>query len=160
MAGKQHHYQVQVAWTGNVGFGTRSYRDYSRDHEIRAASKPFIPGSSDANFRGDAARWNPEELLVASLSACHKLWYLHLCAVGGVVVTAYLDNAEGVMLEAEDGSGRFVGLTLRPHVRLGAGSDPARATALHHDAHEMCFVANSVNFPVSIEPTFEVEAGV
>jgi organic hydroperoxide reductase OsmC/OhrA len=154
---KQHHYRAVVAWTGDKAFGTRSYRDYGRDHEIRAEGKPYIPGSSDPNFRGDATRWNPEELLVASVSACHKLWYLHLCSVAGVVVTAYEDHAEGEMLESEDGGGRFTSVTLRPKARLAAGSDPARAAALHHDAHEKCFIANSVNFPITVEPTFEIE---
>jgi organic hydroperoxide reductase OsmC/OhrA len=153
---KQHHYSTVVVWTGNKGVGTRGYRDFGRDHEIRAEGKPSIPGSSDPSFRGDGARWNPEELLVASVSACHKLWYLHLCSVGGVVVTGYEDHAEGVMLETEDGGGRFSSVTLRPRVRLAAGSDPARAAILHHDAHEKCFVANSVNFPIAVEPVFEV----
>ena len=157
MTGKTHLYGVNVLWTGDRGVGTRGYRDYSREHQIRAPSKPYIPGSSDANFRGDAARWNPEELLVASVSACHKLWYLHLCAVGGVVVMAYEDNAEGVMREDEDGGGRFTSVTLRPHARLAAGSDPVRAAALHHDAHAKCFIANSVNFPITVEPSFGVE---
>jgi len=154
---KQHLYRADVVWTGNSGAGTRGYRDYGREYEVRADGKPAIPGSSDANFQGDAARWNPEELLVASLSACHKLWFLHLCSVGGVVVTAYEDHAEGVMVETEDGGGHFTAVTLRPHARLAAGSDPARAAALHHDANAKCFVANSVNFPVAIEPTFDVE---
>jgi organic hydroperoxide reductase OsmC/OhrA len=157
MSGRDHLYRVEVVWTGNHGLGTRGYRDYGREYEVRAASKPAIPGSSDPNFRGDAARWNPEELLVGSLSACHKLWFLHLCAVGGVVVMAYEDSAEGVMAETEDGGGHFTSVTLRPHARLAAGSDPERAEQLHHRAHEKCFVANSVNFPITVEPTFEVE---
>ena len=157
MSGKQHTYRADIVWTGNRGVGTRGYRDYGREHEIRSGGKPAISGSSDPKFRGDAARWNPEELLVGSLSACHQLWYLHLCSAGGVVVTAYEDRAEGVMIETEDGGGHFASVTLRPHARLAAGSDPVRAAALHHDAHEMCFVANSVNFPVAVEPTFEVE---
>ena len=157
MSGKQHTYRAHVVWTGDRGVGTRGYRDYGRDHEIRAGAKPAIPGSSDPNFRGDATRWNPEELLVGSLSACHQLWFLHLCSVGGIVVTAYEDRAEGVMVEAEDGGGRFTGVTLRPRARLAAGSDTERAEALHHDAHEKCFIANSVNFPVAVEPIFEVE---
>jgi organic hydroperoxide reductase OsmC/OhrA len=160
MTGKQHLYRVDVVWTGDRGVGTRGYKDYGRDYEVRAGAKPPIPGSSDANFRGDAARWNPEDLLVASISACHKLWYLHLCSVGGVVVTAYRDRAEGVMIETEDGGGHFASVTLRPHAKLAAGSDPARAAALHHDAHAKCFVANSVNFPIAVQPTFEVETAV
>jgi organic hydroperoxide reductase OsmC/OhrA len=157
MSAKQHTYRADLDWSGDRGVGTRSYRDYGREHEIRAGAKPVILGSSDANFRGDAARWNPEELLVGSISACHQLWYLHLCAVGGVVVMAYEDSAEGVMREDEDGGGRFTSVTLRPHARLAAGSNPVRAAALHHDAHAKCFIANSVNFPITVEPTFEVE---
>ncbi|HEX4182463.1 MAG TPA: OsmC family protein [Caulobacteraceae bacterium] len=159
MPEKRHHYRAQVLWTGNHGVGTRGYREYGRDHEILGPAKPAIPGSSDPAFRGDATRWNPEELLVGSLSACHQLWYLHLCAEAGVVVTAYEDQAEGEMLETADGGGRFTTVTLRPHARLAPGSDTALAASLHHKAHAKCFLANSVNFEVSVEPTFEVEGG-
>jgi organic hydroperoxide reductase OsmC/OhrA len=158
MAGREHHYRTQVTWTGNRGVGTCGYRDYGRDHETTSGDKPMIAGSSDPNFRGDAARWNPEDLLVASLSACHQLWYLHLCSAAGIVVTAYEDKAEGVMTEGADGGGRFVSATLRPHARLAAGSDAERAAGLHHEAHEKCFIANSVNFPVAVEASFEVES--
>lgn len=151
MSGHRHDYSVTIRWTGNRGTGTSGYRDYSRDHAIAADGKTDIPGSADPAFRGDAARWNPEDLLVASVSACHKLWYLHLCAVNGIVVTAYEDHAEGVMETEEDGSGRFVEVTLRPRVEISAG-DRELAEKLHHDAHEKCFIANSVNFPVRCEP--------
>ena len=150
---KTHRYQVTVEWTGNTGTGTASYRSYERRHEISAGpSKPPIPGSSDPSFRGDPARWNPEELLVASLSACHKLWYLHLCAISGIVVTAYIDHAEGEMLEQADGSGRFVRVALRPRVTVAPESDLAKARELHDRAHAMCFIASSVNFAVGHEP--------
>ena len=117
-----------------------------------ADGKPAIAGSSDPSFRGDPSCYNPEELLVASLSACHMLWYLGLCANGGVVVTRYVDRAEGMMMEGADGSGRFTRVVLRPDVTLAAGSDVARAEALHHEAHAKCFIANSVNFPVEHAP--------
>jgi organic hydroperoxide reductase OsmC/OhrA len=153
---KTHHYVVTVEWTGNTGTGTSGYRGYERRHEIRGADrKPPIPGSSDAAFRGDAARWNPEELLVAALAACHKLWYLHLCADAGIAVVAYVDRAEGIMTEDADGSGRFERVTLRPTITLAPGSDAEKARALHDDAQRKCFVANSVNFPVGHEPTIE-----
>src|ERR1700749_5182794 len=113
---KQHTYQIRVDWTGNDGEGTKTYKGYRRDHTVTAASKPEIPASSDPCFRGDAARYNPEELLVASLSSCHMLWYLHLCAEAGVVVTGYTDNAAGVMTETANGGGRFTGVTLKPEV--------------------------------------------
>ena len=156
MAGKQHRYRVDLKWTGNKGSGTSGYTAYERSHELRTGSKPMLPGSSDPGFRGDASRWNPEELLVASLSACHQLWYLHLCAVNRIIVTAYEDAAEGVMAEEADGAGQFVSVTLRPRVTITAGSDPAKAQSLHHEASEKCFVARSMNFPVGHEPTVVV----
>ena len=154
MSGKEHHYTVAVEWTGNTGAGTAGYRAYERRHEITApgTTKPGIPGSSDPHFRGDPARWNPEELLVAALSACHKLSYLHLCAVAGVVVTSYSDRAEGVMVEDASGGGRFRRVVLRPVVTVAPGSDVAKAHALHERAHACCFIASSVNFPVEHEP--------
>jgi len=146
-----HHYRVDVEWTGNRGSGTDGYRNYSRDHVIRVAGKPELAGSSDPTFRGDAARHNPEDMLVAALSACHMLSYLHMATVAGVVVTAYTDAAEGSMVTEGDG-GRFVEVVLRPTVTISATSDPARAEAAHETAHHACFIANSVNFPVRCEP--------
>jgi organic hydroperoxide reductase OsmC/OhrA len=155
MAAKQHVYRAQIAWIGNLGEGTRSYRAYSRDHRISAPGKALIAGGADPAFRGDASRWNPDELLVAAAAACHQLWYLHLCAVAGVVVETYEDEAEGAMVEEADGGGRFVRVTLRPRIGLAPGADLALARRLHADAHKKCFVANSVNFPILIEPVFE-----
>jgi organic hydroperoxide reductase OsmC/OhrA len=150
---KTHRYAVTVEWTGNTGTGTSGYRSYERQHEISAGTeKPLIPGSSDPAFRGDPARWNPEELLVAALSACHKLWYLHLCAEAGIIVLAYVDHAEGVMQETTDGSGHFERVVLRPQLTVASGSDMARARELHDAAHAKCFIARSVNFPVQHEP--------
>lgn len=151
-----HAYHVQVTWTGNVGEGTSSYRAYTRAHEITAAGKPVIPGSSDPAFRGDRSRYNPEELLVAALAACHMLWYLHLAAEAGVVVTAYADDARGVMLETATGGGHFTSVTLLPTVTIQPNADATLAAQLHVRAHELCFIANSVNFPVTCEPTIVV----
>jgi organic hydroperoxide reductase OsmC/OhrA len=150
---RRHTYTVTVTWTGNTGKGTSGYRDYQRSHEIASSAKPTIYGSSDPTFRGDAGRWSPEELLVASLSACHKLWYLHLCADAGVVVDAYIDEATGVMEESTGGSGQFVQVILKPKVSLAPGSDLDKALSLHHAAHAQCFIARSVNFPVLCEPS-------
>ena len=149
---REHRYNVTVKWTGNTGTGTSGYRDYARAHEISAEGKPMIAASSDPVFRGDRARWNPEELLVAALSGCHQLSYLHLCAVAGIVVVDYVDHAEGVMAETPDGAGQFTRVTLRPKVTVAAGSDVAKAKELHHEAHAKCFIARSVNFPVENEP--------
>ena len=155
---REHRYTATVRWTGNTGGGTTAYRAYKRDHSIEADGKPTIPGSSDPLFRGDKARWNPEELIVASLSACHQLWYLHLCADAGVVVTAYVDNAEGILAEEAGGAGQFTRAVLRPKATITPGSDRKLALSLHEKAHAMCYIARSVRFPVECEPTVEIEA--
>ena len=154
--GREHRYSVTVTWTGNTGTGTSGYRSYERRHEIAAEGKPAIGASSDPVFRGDRTRWNPEELLVAALSSCHQLSYLHLCADAGIVVVEYVDHAEGVMVETPDGSAQFARVVLRPKVTISAG-DAAKAKELHHEAHAKCFIARSVNFPVENEP--EIAAG-
>jgi len=154
---KEHSYSATIQWTGNLGTGTSTYTGYSRSHEIKNEGKPVIPASSDPVFRGDAARYNPEELLVASLSACHMLWYLHLCAVSGIVVTEYVDRATGKLAETEDGGGHFIEVVLHPAVFVKSGADLVLAEKLHEKAHHLCFIANSMNFPVRCEPTFPTE---
>jgi organic hydroperoxide reductase OsmC/OhrA len=151
---KTHTYSTFVHWTSAGGEGTTNYRSYSRNHTIGAAGKPEIAASSDPSFRGDAARYNPEELLVASLSSCHMLWYLHLCAVNGITVIDYRDHASGAM-EESDGSGLFVEVELRPIVTIRGANGRARALELHHEAHQRCFIARSVNFPVKIAPMIQ-----
>jgi organic hydroperoxide reductase OsmC/OhrA len=151
--GKVHHYKASITWQGNTGVGTQDYRSYSRNHEISTQGKPTIPGSSDPSFRGDQSRYTPEDFLVASLSSCHMLWYLHLCAVNGVVVVDYFDDAEGEMEENPDGSGQFTKVILNPRVTVADSSMFSKAQALHEDAHKMCFIARSVNFPVLHQPS-------
>ncbi len=150
-------YEVVVRWTGNRGSGTSGYRTYARDHMIEAGAKPAILGSSDPAFRGDAHRWNPEDMLVAALAACHQLWYLHLCSENGVVVSAYEDRASGIMLNDRTAGGRFVQAVLRPRVTVRPGGDEALALRLHAEAHARCFIANSLSFPVEIQPIVELE---
>ena len=156
MADKTHHYQIALEWTGDRGSGTSRYDTYDRAHVLSAPGKPDIPGSSDPSFSGDAARWNPEELLLASLSACHQLWYLHLCAMNKVTVVGYRDQPTGEMTEHPDGSGEFVRVVLRPEVTITAASDPDKAMHLHHQASSLCFIARSVNFPVEHQPSVSV----
>ena len=157
---KEHHYTTQLRWTGNRGEGTSNYRAYDRDHVLSATGKPEIPGSSDPSFRGNPQRYNPEELLVASLSSCHMLWYLHLCAVNGVVVVDYEDSASGVMQETSDGGGHFTVVVLRPVITVTDAGMTAKAQALHHEANKLCFIANSVRFPVRHEPVVRVRGAV
>lgn len=150
---KVHRYEITTSWTGNLGTGTSQYRAYSRNHEISGAAKSApILGSSDPVFRGDPSRYNPEDLLVGALSACHMLWVLHLCADAGIVVTEYSDQAVGEMVEHPDGSGEFTLVTLHPHMTITDASRIEDAIAVHHQAHKVCALARSVNFPVQHEP--------
>lgn len=156
MLHNEHVYTVTTTWTGNRGSGTSGYREYGRDHDIEGPGKnTVIRGSSTPVFRGDKTRYNPEDLLIGSLSACHMLWLLHLCADSGIAVTAYRDEASGTMHVNADGSGEFTDVVLRPVVRIADASRAADLPALHHRAHERCFIARSVNFPVRCEPRTE-----
>jgi organic hydroperoxide reductase OsmC/OhrA len=150
--GPLHQYHATTTWIGNRGSGTSDYKSYDRNHDIAIAGKQTLTCSSDPQFRGDKTRHNPEELLVASISSCHMLWYLHLCAVNGVIVTDYTDRASGSMKENKDGSGQFTEITLQPRVVVEHESMIEKANALHHDANTMCFIARSVNFPVHHKP--------
>ena len=150
---RTHSYTTLVTWTGNKGTGTSSYRDYARDHDVAAEGRAVILGSSEPLFRGDPTRWNPELLLVAALSQCHMLWYLHLAAEAKVVVTGYVDDAVGTLVEEPGGAGRFSEVTLRPRVTVTSAEMVSTAQSLHTRANEMCFIALSVNFPVHHEPT-------
>jgi organic hydroperoxide reductase OsmC/OhrA len=149
---RDHRYTTTLVWTGNAGSGTSGYRDYRRTHVIDADGRPELAMSSDPAFLGDPARWNPELLLLAAISSCHQLWYLHLCARAGVVVLAYEDTAEGIMTEDDTGAGRFTAVTLRPRVTIDAASSPEAALALHEQAGRMCFIARSLNVPVHHHP--------
>jgi organic hydroperoxide reductase OsmC/OhrA len=151
MAG-QHNYTVLVQWTGNNGFGTTGYTTYERSHTISVDNKPTLLASSDPAFRGDKNKYNPEELLVASLSSCHMLWYLHLCAEAGVVVLEYEDNATGTLMEDKANGGRFSEVVLHPIVTVEESFMIPKAIALHENANRLCFIANSVNFLVSHQP--------
>lgn len=143
----EHRYGVSLEWTGNRGTGTQTYRGYGRDHVLRSPGLPDLPGTADPTFHGDRDRWNPEQLLLSALTQCHMLSYLHVAVKNGISVISYEDNAEGTLRLNRDGSGEFTSVLLRPRVRIGTG-DPALASALHDEAHRLCFIARSVNFPV------------
>lgn len=153
---KQHHYTTSINWTGNKGTGTSRYDNYERSHTLSIGNKPDLLCSSDIPFRGDGTKHNPEDMLVASLSSCHMLWYLHLCADAGVIVTNYTDNATGVMVEDANG-GHFTEVTLHPKVTVTDAAMIEKANELHDIAHKKCFIANSCNFPVKHEPTAVAE---
>ncbi len=152
----QHNYNLTVKWTGNKGTGTSNYKAFERSHTIIVNNKVELLGSSDPAFRGDKTKHNPEELLVASLSSCHMLWYLHLCAEAGVIVVDYVDNATGIMMETSNGGRHFTEVTLNPIVIVTENSMVEKANELHKKANELCFIANSVNFPVLHKPTYKI----
>tara|TARA_R110002096_G_scaffold428478_4_gene640220 strand:- start:5961 stop:6440 length:480 start_codon:yes stop_codon:yes gene_type:complete len=145
---KNHHYSASINWTGNKGSGTSSYRDYERSYDIAIEGKPVIKASSDPAFLGDETKHNPEDLFLASISSCHMLWFLHLCAQAGVIVSSYHDEATGTMEEEKDGKGRFVEVVLAPKVEVEHEEMIEKANALHKKANEMCFIANSCNFKI------------
>ncbi|MGV3588418.1 MAG: OsmC family protein [Adhaeribacter sp.] len=151
----QHLYKATINWTGNKGEGTAGYKAYDRSHTISVENKQDISASSDPAFRGDKTRYNPEELLVSSLAACHMLWYLHLCAEAGIVVMDYVDTATGTMVETPDGGGHFTEVTLNPVITVTETWMIAKADALHQTANKRCFIASSVNFPIYHKPSYK-----
>jgi len=147
-----HTYRLQLHWDGSFKESTASYTSYTRNHTIKAEGKPNLLGSSDPHFRGDIERYNPEELFLSSISSCHMLWYLHLCTDQKILVTSYTDQPEGKMETEGDGSGRFSKVVLRPEIIISSKSNLQKAHALHEQAHKMCFIANSCNFPITCKP--------
>lgn len=152
---KEHQYHTALRWTGNTGKGTETYRGYERAHIISAQGKTDIACSSDPSFRGDRTKYNPEELFLASLSSCHMLWFLHLSSDAGVIVQEYTDSAKGIMIEYEDGNGRFKEVILQPHVKVKEEWMMEKVNELHDKAHQFCFISNSCNFPVRHESVCE-----
>lgn len=153
---KLHQYKIKVTWTGNLGTGTSKYDQYSRDHIISAKGKSDLLGSADPVFRGDASKYNPEEMLLSALSTCHMLWYFHFCSDNGIVVTEYVDEPEGVMEEVTTGGGKFQEVILKPTITITDASKIKLAIKLHQEANKKCFIANSVNFPVHHLPIIQI----
>ncbi len=154
---KVHQYQSNLTWTGNKGSGTMDYRSYDRSFSIAIPDKPELLGSSDSAFLGDKTKHNPEDLLISSISSCHMLWFLHLCAEAGITVLDYRDAATGTMAENTDGSGRFTEVVLHPVVLISDESQVEQANKLHEQANKMCFIANSCNFPIRHQPSCSAE---
>lgn len=148
----QHNYAVSITWTGNKGTGTSGYTEYGRDFTLSADGKAALACSADVPFRGDGSKYNPEDMLLASISSCHMLWFFHLCADAGIVVTEYTDHATGVMVMVPETGGHFSEATLHPVVTVADAAMVDKANSLHAAAHKKCFISNSVNFPIGIEP--------
>ncbi|WP_144282377.1 OsmC family protein [Chryseobacterium echinoideorum] len=149
---KNHQYKSKIIWTGNTGESTKNYRSYQRNYTISIDGKADILGSSDPAFLGNPELHNPEDLLLASVSSCHLLGYLHLCSVNKILVLEYEDFAEGTMIEKENGSGKFSEITLKPRIVVSEKEMIEKAVELHQKANEYCFIANSLNFEVKHHP--------
>jgi organic hydroperoxide reductase OsmC/OhrA len=149
----EHHYELRLLWKGDH---TRNYEDYTREHSISIEGKPVIIASADQHFRGDPALLNPEDLLLAALSACHLLTYLALCARARIDVKSYSDQASGTLRLTPDGSGEFTEVVLRPKVFVADQSMVQKAEHFHREVHKYCFIARSVNFPVRCDPEVTV----
>ncbi|MFD1631037.1 OsmC family protein [Pseudopedobacter beijingensis] len=145
---RKHHYKSKTIWTGNSGQGTKSYNSYERTYKIAIPGKVDITGSSDPAFRGNKEFHNPEEMLLAAVSSCHMLWYLHLCADAGITVVAYEDEAEATLIEEDNGSGKFSEINIRPLVTIKESDKAELAHALHEKANSYCFIANSLNIKI------------
>jgi len=144
------HYNARLVWSGGALGPTKSVESYSREFQAEFEGKPPLRGSADPAFHGDPTLYNPEDLLVSALAACHMLSYLAVCAHAGIAVQSYEDPAVGTVAR-KDGRIRFVDVQLRPRVLLEPGSDIEKARALHGKAHDICIIVNSVNFPVRHE---------
>jgi len=153
---KPHEFTCRLRWTGAASGPTTNYRTYSRALVVEVPGKPAMAVSAAPPFLGDGAVHNPEDLLMAALSACHCLSYLALAARHGVEVVDYTDEANGIM-EFDGKTYHFTKAVLKPVVTVKKGTDLAKARALHEEAHASCFIARSVNFPVTNEPVM-VEA--
>ena len=153
---KTHNFNAQIKWTGNTGNGTSNASAYKRNHTIHIKDKVDISGCSASAFRGDDTKHNPEDLFISALSTCHMLWYLHICADNGIVITDYTDNVSGTMIEVPGGGGHFTEVTLYPLVTITDGSKLDLANSLHKKAAEKCFIANSCNFPVRHVPKCKI----
>ncbi|PIE12289.1 MAG: peroxiredoxin [Rhodobacterales bacterium] len=154
---KAHDFETRVVWTGNRGEGTAHYRAYDRTWDLAMPGKPVLSCSNDPLLGGEPSKHNPEDMLIAALSSCHMLWYLHLASDAGIVVTSYEDQPIGHGESTPDGAGRFVGATLRPRITVKADADLAQAQAIHSEVHKYCFIARSVAFPIEIKARFVVQ---
>ena len=154
---KEHNYKLTTVWTGNTGSGTKNVRSYDRSHTVAIQGKPELFLTTDNPAVGDKSKLNPEDLLVTAISSCHMLSYLYVCAMEGIVITSYTDHATGIMIEQANGSGSFKEVTLNPIFCVADESMIEKAIELHHKAHEICYIANSVNFDVKCNPTCKVE---
>jgi len=156
---KQHNYKLKAEWKGNTGTGTSNVKTYDRSHTLTIEGKPELHLTTDNPFVGDSSKLNPEDLLVAAIASCHMLSYLYICSMEGINITSYKDNATGTMIELKAGGGSFKEVTLNPVFTVAEESMKDKAISLHHKAHDICYIANSVKFEVNCTPICNVNNG-
>jgi organic hydroperoxide reductase OsmC/OhrA len=148
-------YEATIEWHINEGESFET-RKYSRAHRWKFDGGADVPASASPAVVGtvysDPAGIDPEEALVAALASCHMLFFLDLASRSGIDVTSYVDHAVGQVGKRDDGKVAMLSATMRPKITFVGTADPAALEALHHKAHQLCYIANSVNFPVTVEP--------
>jgi organic hydroperoxide reductase OsmC/OhrA len=144
----EHVYTAELIWHGDH---TRTYEAYTRGHSVQINGKPDLVVTADPAFRGDPTLHNPEDLLLASISSCHMLTYLALCARARIDVRSYRDQVSGTLRLTPDGGGHFIEVLLRPQVVVAHEDMLPRARHFHGEVHKYCFIARSVNFPIRCE---------
>lgn len=152
----KHLFKAEVDWTSNQKPSDSTKRFYSKTHQIIIEGKPVLNVSAAKAFKGDPELYNPEDLLLSSLVSCHMMSYLYVCAQNDIEVLEYSDNAEATLEVAADGSGRFVAVRLYPKVKISNSDKIELAVELHTKANQLCFIANSCNFPVLHEASCKI----
>lgn len=151
-----HIFKATLNWKPKEGENTQNPRNYTRDHEVKITDKKLLQLSAAKSFRGDTNLLNPEDLLLSAITSCHMMSYLYVCSQNQVEILSYSDNSEGILEVVGDG-GSFERVDLNPVVTIKNPKDIELAKELHTKANELCFIANSCNFPIHHKAKILVE---
>ena len=151
----KHLFKAEAKWTSKQEDSTKRF--YIKSHTILIDGKLVLHVSAAKAFKGDPELYNPEDLLLSSLVSCHMMSYLYVCSQNGIEVLEYSDNAEATLETYADGSGRFVTVTLNPKATIANPDKIQMALDLHQKANQLCFIANSCNFPILHNANCEVK---
>ena len=153
----KHLFKAKLNWNSIPKEVITNTKRYTKTHQIAIDGKEILNVSAAKAFKGDPNLYNPEDLLLSSVVSCHMMSYLYVCSQNDITVVSYQDNAEGTLEVLENGSGRFVEIRLNPSVIIKEKEKIAQALSLHTKASELCFIANSCNFPILHFASCEVE---
>ena len=148
----EHKYQLKLNWTGGSEIDAIQN---DRMYEVLIDRKPTIYGSADKPFFGDPEKYNPEDLLLAALSACHMMSFMYVCRKLGIKVYHYEDHATGLLKINQDGTGQFEFAELKPKVKADHMPDGMIFKELNSRAAKLCFIKRSINFTVNYKGSFE-----